>query len=75
MARRTGCLQSNVEFLQRELTRQTQDARRRDSASARDIAALKADIATLRAGLQRMQDELAVLKKAATDRNNEKGAK
>jgi hypothetical protein len=63
MARRTGCLQGNVEFLQKELARQAREARARDAASARDIAALKTDIASLRAALAKLEGELADVRK------------
>lgn len=74
MARRTGCLQGNVEFLQKELARQAREARARDAASARDIAALKTDIASLRAALAKLEDDLADLKKAKPQGGTEKKA-
>jgi septal ring factor EnvC (AmiA/AmiB activator) len=68
MARRTSCLQSNVELLQQELTRQSRRAQKAidddRAAAARDIAVLKADVATLRAALEKTQSELAEMKKA-----------
>jgi hypothetical protein len=72
MARRTGCLQGNVEFLQKELARQARDARARDAASARDIAALKTDIASLRAALVKLEGELADVRKAKPQVGTEK---
>jgi hypothetical protein len=64
MARRTGCLQTNVEFLQAELTKQTRKAQADQASASREIAALKADIAALKVTLGKIQDELAALKKA-----------
>src|SRR6516165_8743668 len=45
MDRRTGCLQSNVEFLQQIVTRNALDAQQKLSAANRDIAALKEQLA------------------------------
>jgi seryl-tRNA synthetase len=55
MERRTGCLQSNVDFLQQELNklaRETQDK----------IAAARAEIATLRSTVEKLKGELAEMK-------------
>lgn len=43
--RRTGCLQSNVEFLQQVVTKNALDAQQKLSAANRDIAALKEQLA------------------------------
>ena len=63
MERRTGCLQSNVEFLQQTLTKTTRETQDKLAASGRDMAAAKAEIAVLKASLAKMQAELAELKK------------
>jgi septal ring factor EnvC (AmiA/AmiB activator) len=41
MDRRTGCLQSNVEFLQQVITKNALDAEKKLAAASREIAALK----------------------------------
>jgi chromosome segregation ATPase len=70
MERRTGCLQSNVEFLQQALAKQARDNHARLDAAAREsvaqkaeVAVLKSEIAELRAALTKLQQELADLKK------------
>jgi chromosome segregation ATPase len=65
MERRTGCLQSNTEFLQHalgQLKRETQD---KIAAAGRDLAAARAEIAALKLALVRLNDELAQLKNKA----------
>jgi septal ring factor EnvC (AmiA/AmiB activator) len=71
MARRTGCLQANVQFLQAALDKATRDAQEKISAAYREIAAQKtelaaqkADIAALKDALAKAQADLAELKKA-----------
>jgi hypothetical protein len=68
MARRTSCLQSNVELLQQELTRQTRRAADERGAAAKELAAVKADIATLKASLAKAQDEIVELKKKPAEK-------
>ena len=63
MARRTSCLQSNVELLQQELTKQTRRATEDRAAAAKEWTALKADIAALKDALAKAQSEIAELKK------------
>ncbi len=70
MVRRTGCLQSNVEFLQQALAkhrRETQaaldTAARAAAAQKGEIATLKSEIAVVNAALAKLQQELADLKK------------
>jgi hypothetical protein len=63
MARRTSCLQANVEFLQQELTKQGRRAQDDRVNVAKETAALKADVAALKATLEKTQGELAELKK------------
>jgi hypothetical protein len=55
--RRTGCLQANVELLQQTIIKQARDTQSK-------IAAANAEIATLKARLTKLEDELAILKKA-----------
>lgn len=47
MERRTSCLQSNVDFLQKTVTKLALDNQRRIDASMRQIDALKAQVASL----------------------------
>jgi len=67
MERRTGCLQSNVQYLQTLLARNAAAAQQRANAAAGDIAALKAEVAALRglvAALEARLDKLEVAAKA-----------
>ena len=69
--RRTGCLQSNVEFLQQVVAKNALDAQQKLNAANRDIAALKdqlaaanRDLAAFRDALSGMQARLDQLQKA-----------
>jgi len=75
MERRTGCLQSNVEFLQQTLTKQARETQAKLNAAAQEAAAQKAEIATekveivaLKTELAKLQHELADLKKAKPEK-------
>lgn len=68
MDRRTGCLQSNVEFLQQELAKHTRAMQAKFADANREIAAQKAELAALKAALAKLQLELADLKKPKTDK-------
>src|ERR1700734_3624301 len=64
MERRTSCLQSNIDFLQKTITKLTTDHQQKLDAANRQIDGLKITLA----GLQKTVDELqAVQKKAAED--------
>jgi hypothetical protein len=70
--RRTGCLQSNVEFLQQVIAKNALDYQGKLAAANRDIAALKdqlaganRDVASLKEGLAAMQARIDALAKAA----------
>jgi hypothetical protein len=70
--RRTGCLQSNVEFLQQVIAKNALDSQQKLAAANRDIAALKEqlvganrDVATLRDALAAMQARVDALAKAS----------
>jgi septal ring factor EnvC (AmiA/AmiB activator) len=63
MERRTGCLQSNVEFLQQTLDKQSRETRIKFDAMSRAAATQKAEIAALKSTLAKLQRELAELKK------------
>jgi hypothetical protein len=70
MARRTSCLQANVEFLQRELTKQGRRAEQDRAHALKEVATLKADIVALKILLGKAQDEIDVMKKKPAE--NEK---
>jgi TolA-binding protein len=63
MERRTSCLQSNVDFLQKTITRLTTDHQQKIDASNRQIEALKGAVI----GLQKVVSELQSAQKAAED--------
>jgi len=68
MDRRTSCLQSNIEFLQRALAKQARETQARLEAASREAAAQKAEIAALKMELAKLQHELADLKKPKPDK-------
>jgi hypothetical protein len=59
--KRTGCFQSNINFLQRLVTQNALDARQRLQAASNEIIALKSALASLRASVE----ELKAAQKAA----------
>jgi hypothetical protein len=64
MERRTSCLQSNVDFLQKTITKPGADHAQKLDAANRQIEGLKSTVA----GLQKIVDDLqAAQKKAAED--------
>jgi len=64
MERRTSCLQSNVDFLQKTITKLAADHQQKIDAANRQIEALKSALASL----QKVADDLqAAHKKAAED--------
>ena len=63
MERRTSCLQSNVDFLQKTITKLTTDHQQKLDASNRQIEALKGAVI----GLQKLVSEQAAQNKAAED--------
>ena len=65
MERRTGCLQSNVEYLQQALAKLTRETQDKIAAAGRDLAAARAEIATLKAALAKLGGDLAELKAKA----------
>jgi seryl-tRNA synthetase len=66
MERRTGCLQSNVEFLQAALTKLARDTQDEMAAADRDLAAARAEVAALKASVAKLNDELSQMKKSDT---------
>ena len=63
MERRTSCLQSNVEFLQKTMTKLTIDHQQKIDAANRQIEALK----TMVAGLQKVIADLQAAHKQLAD--------
>ena len=64
MERRTSCLQTNVDFLQKTITKLGADHQQKLDAANRQIEALKASVV----GLQKLVDDVqAAQKKAAED--------
>src|SRR3954470_11236858 len=55
MERRTSCLQSNVDFLQKTVTKLSVDHQQKIDATNRQIEALKATVASLQKSLQELQ--------------------
>jgi len=53
--RRTGCLQSNINFLQRLLTKNSLEADQRLSAAQNEVLALKRLVASLQAAVERLE--------------------
>ena len=63
MERRTSCLQSNVDFLQKTITKLTTDHQQKIDASNRQIEALKSAVV----GLQKIVAELQTAQSKAAD--------
>ena len=59
--RRTGCLQSNVEFLQQVVTRNALDAQQKLAAANREIAVLKEQSAAATREVAALKDALAAM--------------
>jgi multidrug resistance efflux pump len=62
MERRTGCLQSNDDFLQQTILKLRRDMQARLAASGRDLATAQAEIAALKSAVEKLNSELAQLK-------------
>ena len=71
MERRTGCLQSNIDFLQQSLAKLARETQEKITAANRDLAAARAEIVTLKSAVTKLADELAQLK-AKPDPNTKK---
>jgi hypothetical protein len=65
--KRTGCLQSNVNFLQQLVTKNALEARQRLNAANSEVAALKSVVNNLRTSLEQLQ----AAQKAAADKKTE----
>ena len=65
MERRTSCLQSNVEFLQQALAKQGRETKARLEAAQREAAVEKAGLAALKAEVATLRKMLAEVAKPA----------
>ena len=63
MERRTSCLQSNVDFLQKTITKLASDHQQKIDAANRQVEALKSTVA----GLQKIVDELKTAQSKASE--------
>jgi hypothetical protein len=68
MERRTSCLQSNVDFLQKTITKLSADHQQKLDAANRQIETLKATVASL----QKIVDDLQAASKKATEDQKKK---
>jgi septal ring factor EnvC (AmiA/AmiB activator) len=68
MERRTSCLQSNIDFLQKTISKLAADHQQKLDAANRQIESLKATTA----GLQKAMDELQAAQKKVTDEATKK---
>ncbi len=68
MERRTSCLQSNVDFLQKTIAKLGADHQQKLDAANRQIEGLKSTVA----GLQKVMDDLAAAQKKAVEDQNKK---
>jgi hypothetical protein len=55
MARRTGCLQSNVDYLHKLIAKNNATAQQQLAAAYAEIATLKASVAALQASVEKLQ--------------------
>ena len=53
--RRTSCLQSNIEFLQKQMTKQAADAQQKLAAATTEINNLKGAVEVLRTRIEQLQ--------------------
>jgi hypothetical protein len=67
--KRTGCLQSNVNFLQQLVTKNAAEARQRLNAANNEIVALKSVVTSLQASVEELR--AAQKAKAAADKKPE----
>ena len=63
--RRTSCLQSNVDFLQKTMTKLSIDNQRRVDAANRQIEGLKASVASLEKLVEEQKKAIEEIRKAA----------
>jgi hypothetical protein len=74
LEKRTGCLQSNVNFLQQLVTKNALEARQRQNAANTELVALKSEVASLKSvvtSLQGSVEQLQAAQKAAAEKKPE----
>ena len=62
MERRTSCLQSNDDFLQRSIAKLARDTQARMAVSSRELADARSEIAALKSAVEKLSSELAQVK-------------
>ena len=62
MERRTGCLQSNDDFLAQTIAKLARETRASIAASGRELTAARAEIAALKSTVEKLNGELAQMK-------------
>ena len=62
MDRRTGCLQSNDDFLAQTIAKLARETRASIAASGRELAAARAEIAALKSTVEKLNGELVQIK-------------
>jgi predicted nucleic acid-binding Zn-ribbon protein len=72
MERRTSCLQSNVDFLQKSLTRDALDRQKKLDAAKAEIEALKGQLEALKGTVAGLQTSLEQLRSQASAQAAEK---
>jgi esterase/lipase len=65
MDRRTGCLQANVEYLQRAIGKLANDTENKIAATERELAAARNEVAELKAIVEKLKIELTQTKAKA----------
>ena len=63
MQRRTSCLQSNIDFLKKTITKAALDSQQRIDAANRQVDSLKATIAGLQKTLEDLKTQIQALEK------------
>jgi ubiquinone biosynthesis protein UbiJ len=63
--RRTSCLQSNIEFLQKQMTKQSTDAQQKLSEAQQKLAAAAAEISSLKGTLEMLRTRVDQMQAAA----------
>ena len=68
MDRRTGCLQSNIEYLQGLIAKRAAETQQKLTAAAGEIGALKGEVTGLKAALAALQARIEKVETAAKPR-------
>ncbi|HSR77970.1 MAG TPA: hypothetical protein VLN57_15410 [Xanthobacteraceae bacterium] len=63
--RRTSCLQSNIEFLQKQMTKQSTDAQQKLSEAQQKLAAAAAEISSLKGTVEMLRTRVDQMQAAA----------